>query len=117
MSNTPVKKEETSPFHSDVSSNSNYSNVSSNSNSSKVLPTPARDENLGEGDRLDLIVSMLTKLDQKVENIDSRVSRLEFKSKNRTPVEETLAKASVKLEEVAASMVQETPMEVKPIKQ
>ena len=111
MSNTPVKKEETSPFHSDVSSNSNYSNSSSNSNSSKVLPTPARDENLGEGDRLDLIVSMLTKLDQKVENIDSRVSRLEFKSKNRTPVEETLAKASVKLEEVAASMVQETPME------
>ena len=34
-----------------------------------------------------------------------------FQSKNRTPVEETLAKASVKLEEVAASMVQETPME------
>ena len=34
-------------------------------------------------------------------SIDSSVLLFELKSKNRTPVEETLTKASVKLEEVA----------------
>ena len=41
-------------------------------------------------------------------NIDSRVFLLELKSRNQTPVEETLTKASFKLEKLAAA--QETPM-------